>query len=150
MSDKREYESWWFGDAEVMIKVVFAKNETGNSEFGTTTKHINGGFIDTRWWGESFTVDNTVNIPIVKWDKNNYGDRMKYILYEVDDYWFDVTISAEVTTTLPGGVTVTAKGSFRTSDTNDFMGDIIVNYDSNTKGIGTQYSTGSFLIWINQ
>jgi hypothetical protein len=150
MKDKRKYESWWYGDAEVMVKVVFAKNNSGVSLFETTTKMINHGFIKTKWWGESFTKDNNVNIPIVYWETSIYGDRMKYMFYEIDDRGKTGKVETSLTTKLDDNTSTTVKGSFDKKEEDLFMGDVIVNYKSKTKGEGTKFNTGSFSCWINQ
>ncbi|WP_298949743.1 hypothetical protein [uncultured Polaribacter sp.] len=150
MKDKRKYESWWYGDAEVMVKVVFAKNSSGVSLFETTTKMINHGFIKTKWWGESFTKDNNVNIPIVYWETSIYGDRMKYMFYEIDDRGKTGKVETSITTKLDDNTSTTVKGSFDKKEKDLFMGDVIVNYKSKTKGEGTKFNTGSFSCWINQ
>ncbi len=149
MTDKRRYESWWLGDAEVRIEIVFATNNNDNALFDSTTKHINGGFITTRWWGESFTVDNNVNIPIVIWDKEVYGNRMKYVFYEVDGNSGNETVSTSHTTTI-GDTTISGERSFTIDSWDDYMGDFIVDYNTNTEGDGTKFSTGSFHCWIKQ
>jgi hypothetical protein len=149
MNDKRRYESWWLGDAEVRIEIVFATNSNGKELFDSTTKHINHGFIRTKWYGESYTVDNNVNIPIVIWDKEVYGNRMKYVFYEVDRNRGNETVKVAHTTKI-GDITISGERSFIIDSTDDHMGDFIVDYNTNTKGDGTQFSTGSFDCWIKQ
>ena len=150
MSAKRQYESWWAGDAEVRIEIIFASSSSGgNPSFESTSKQIIHGFIETKWWGESFTVDNYVDIPVVLWDKDVYGDKMKYVFYEIDGYDLDVSVEHSHTTEI-GGTTYSSEVTVTVDDSDDFMGDFIVDYNTNTAGSGTMFSTGTFKCWINQ
>lgn len=147
--DKREYESWWYGDAEVMVKIIFSNNSTGISQFESTTKMINKGFIGVKWF-RSYVKNKVVNIPIVLWETSVYGDRMKYMFYEIDDRGKTKKIETSLTSKLDDNTSTTVKGSFELKEKDLFMGDVIVNYKDNTKGEGTKYNTGSFSCWINQ
>jgi hypothetical protein len=60
------------------------------------------------------------------------------------------TVETSLTTKLDDNTSTTVKGSFDKKEKDLFMGDVIVNYKSKTKGEGNKFNTGSFSCWINQ
>lgn len=158
MSKLREVERWIQGKPEMHVFIVFAENNNTNSpHFNYTRK----GPDRSQWTYKlglftHVTKMNHMNIPIVTWDKEDYGKTMRYYWREKDKPWLTSTLSFGLTTKLElldtEVVEVTASGEvvFSLGGKWDEAGDSFVEYCNNTGGDGTMYSTGFIKFWVNQ
>lgn len=149
----RSVESWIAGKPEMKVYIVFAKEVNGNTTLGTTTKYIgNSGWYSKSWFAGKISLKTKeIDIPIISWDKDIYGDAIKYIWYEEDGgNDKEVTVNLTYKNDLDDNVTISSNTKITVNKRDDKAGDAIVSYTEKTTGEGTEYNTGIIKFWINQ
>ena len=84
----------------------------------------------------------------MNWDKNKYGDSVKYTWIEQDSGGNSVELQINTTSTFGESNAQSTKVTIRSRD--DEAGESIVYYNDHTIGEGSEYNTGIVRFWINQ
>ena len=146
----RSVESWVLGKPEVKLVVVFASNSSGGKSFGTLTKYLGKkGWYHRKWF--KFKMDTkTLNLPILQWDKETFGDAMKYTFIEEDHSWSEKDLTVNFSSKIDNNKTITVNTKIKVGKQDKEMGEALIQYINPTKGDGTKHSTGILDFWVNQ
>ncbi|MDR0604682.1 MAG: DUF3103 domain-containing protein [Bacteroidales bacterium] len=152
MEALKQVESWANGapEVEMVVTYTFKQNNTYSTQ---TVRKI---FTDSDWTkggvfgiGRS-TKEKTLDVPVLYWDKDNFGILMKYTFIEVDGGSArEYTISYNNTYKV-GNETTTVQASTKIpiEKYDDIIGEAVINYNDTVIGSGKMYSTGLLNFWI--
>ncbi|NOU61599.1 hypothetical protein [Marinifilum caeruleilacunae] len=144
----RSVEKWTQGKPEVKLIVVFAKDD--DNQLGTLTKYLGKKGWYHRKWLKLKIDTKTLNIPMLQWNKNEFGDRMKYVFIEEDANRGSKNIDIVLTSKIDNQNTINTKITLEVNKNDDEMGEALLQYTNTTAGEGTKHSTGIFEFWVNQ
>ncbi|MDR1897815.1 MAG: DUF3103 domain-containing protein [Prevotellaceae bacterium] len=154
MDALKQVESWANGAPEVEMVVTYTLKQ--NNTYSTQT--IRKIFTDDGWTKGGFlgigrSIDTKIlNVPVLYWDKDNFGNLIKYTFIESDgNTWgtdeytvsYANTYKEENNTT-----TVQASAKIKIGDCDDIIGEAVLNYNDPVIGEGKRYSTGLLEFWI--
>jgi hypothetical protein len=152
MDALKTVESWANGAPEVELVVTYTFKQ--NNAY--TTQTIRKIFSDSGWtkgglFGIGRSTDTkTLNVPILYWDKDDFGILMKYTFIENDGgSSIEYTISY-TNTYKEGNNTLTTQSSIKIpiQKYDDIIGDAVINYNDQAIDEGKKYSTGLLDFWI--
>jgi hypothetical protein len=152
MDALKQVESWANGAPEVYMVVTYTLKQ--NNTY--TTQSIQKSFTDDGWTkggvlgiGRS-TTTKTLNVPVLYWDKDNFGILMKYTFIESDGGSSKKYTISYTNTYKDGNNTVTTQASTEIpiQKYDDMIGDAVINYNDQAIGEGKKYSTGLLEFWI--
>ncbi len=149
------FASQWFdGGLEIEVTVTFARP---NGAVAKVTKFISWpdrdfkncpfpGFTCKPAW-------KNVNLEIITWDKETYGDAMHYFWVEKDP-GTQSTLSTSFSTTFDNTdgskSTLTNTLSFTITTEDDLLGEAVVEYCDKANNEGYQYSTGKIYFNVKE
>lgn len=155
----RAAESYIDGNPEIYFVITFGAKDPGG--FSNLRKYIPS--IDRSHWKDCgvFTCNpewygdgrNGMPLSLFNWDKEFYGDRVRYDWFEEDFSKVKVEYTAGLTVNFKQDdrdTNVSGSVKFIINDTDKILGQDVVRYCDNTDGDGTLYTTGQLEWYVNQ